>query len=130
MKKNYLVIEQVGGFRNEWTFELNRILNDKNEEVFNEVFDLAAKDIESYEDLSDFLYTVREMAFEEFEELGTINITLAEGESNYLIWSIENWEACKEEPEKDEEDWETWLEYRIVDWNSTGQHFQFVEDDE
>ena len=65
MKKNYLVIEQVGGFRNGWTFELNRILNDKNEEVFNEVFDLAAKDIESYEDLSDFLYTVREMALEE-----------------------------------------------------------------
>ena len=130
MKKNYLVIEQVGGFRNGWTFELNRILNDKNEEVFNEVFDLAAKDIESYEDLSDFLYTVREMAFEEFEELGTINITLAEGESNYLIWSIENWEAYKEDPEKDEEDWETWLEHRVVDWNSTGQHFQFVEDDE
>ena len=130
MKKNYLVIEQVGGFRNGWTFELNRILNDKNEEVFNEVFDLAAKDIESYEDLSDFLYTVREMALEEFEELGTINITLAEGESNYLIWSIENWEAYKEDPEKDEEDWETWLEYGVVDWNSTGQHFQFVEDDE
>lgn len=130
MKKNYLVIEQVGGFRNGWTFELNRILNDKNEEVFNEVFDLAAKDIESYEDLSDFLYTVREMALEEFEELGTINITLAEGESNYLIWSIENWEAYQEDPEKDEEDWETWLEYRVVDWNSAGQHFQFVEDDE